>query len=162
MLSELEEDIKMYEDNEISAIEAKHVDKCYEDIDPINPMIVDNPIDPGHICSLLVAEHEKSKFKCNIGSTTVGKGIYITDDDTVQTEDETSIESTNSDIESPSEMSDEDLDPSDEEMLDEYFTCSSAYAEKPKGITPEKLSKVWKNRLGISKENIKSYKPTLC
>ena len=40
--------------------------------DPVDEMNIDNPIDPGHICALLMQEHEKAKFKCNIGSTHVG------------------------------------------------------------------------------------------
>merc|ERR1712197_305763 len=112
-------------------------------------------MDPQQICSLLVEEHEISKFKTTIGSTDVNDSKYLVDDVTVETVDETSDEESS---EGTSDENESDDDYSyvhfdDEEDLEEAM-IKATHAGVPKGITPEKLSKVWRIDLETAKRTI--------
>ena len=91
------------------------------------------------------------------------KSKFLVDDATVTTAEDTESEASEDETLASADdndskamhSSDEDYDVNDEEALEQYFTCSSAHAGKPKGISPEKLSKVWRIDLETAKRTLK-------
>merc|ERR1711884_969138 len=93
-------------------------------------------LDPQQICSLLVEEHEMSKFKTTIGSTDVSESKYLVDDITVETVDETSDEesSEGTSVENESDDDYSYVHFENEEELEEAMV-KATHAGLPRGVT---------------------------
>jgi hypothetical protein len=152
MLSEVTEDETLHVNSAVSVLEATTVDKLFENREALNP---DTPtkhaMDPGELCSLMAERHTDAQFTASVGATHPCMRPYLFDEVTVETVDNSddeddecnSTSSDNDDNEDSDEEFDTHIDCEDEDALD-AFMARATHAEKPKGVSAEDLSKVWK------------------
>ena len=163
LLSEIEEDPTFCTDYSISKVEAVTMDNHFEQRDMVMPIAVNKAIDPLDLSAMIVSKGIDAQFMATVGATRPRMKPYLFDDVTVTATD-TSDEESNSDSDSDSNGNENDdletlrsenttIDPEDEEQLD-AFMASATHGGKPKGISPETLSKVWRIDLETAKRTI--------
>ena len=94
-----------------------------------------------------------AQFMASIGSTSACHRKHVLDDTTVVTMETTDEEASDSEEDNSEDESDFELDPDDEDALD-AFMSSAAHAGKPKGISAEQLSKVWRIDLATAERTL--------
>ena len=162
ILSEIEEDPTFNADFSISKVEALAMDNHFEQRDMATATSVQQAIDPYELCALMVSRGIDGQFMATVGATYPTKKNYLFDDVTDTTYDTSDEESNDSASETNGSENDDlvdtgsentTIDPEDEEQLD-AFMASAAHGGKPKGISPETLSKVWRIDLETAKKTI--------
>ena len=163
LLTEVEDDPTLQINSAVGAIEASAIDSLFEKREPLVPLMSTRAaIDPYELCSMMAERHEDTKFMEAVGATYPYKGKEHFDDiavETVESKEDTETDdnddsdnSSMSDTESESET--ESIHFSDEEALD-AFMVSAAHAGKPKGVSAEHLSKIWRIDLESAKNTLK-------
>jgi hypothetical protein len=163
LLAEVEDDPTFQVNSVVGAIEASTIGSLFEKIQPLVPLKSTRAaIDPYELCSMMAKRLEDTKFMAAVGATYPYKGKELFDDITVETvESEEDTETDDNDNSDNSSMSDtesesetESIHFSDEEALD-AFMVSAAHAGKPKAISAEYLSKIWRIDLESAKNTLK-------
>ena len=140
LLSDIQEDVSLNNEHQISDVEARMVDTNFEGIDLTPEPSEHKTIDVYQLEALMAMQNADAQFMKSIGSTTVCKDEFPLDSllnediDQTMSDQDTMDDSESEDTQSMSTIphSIMDLDPENEDELDAYMECS-AHTDRPKG-----------------------------
>ena len=161
LLSEVLEDSSATAKLKVSSMEMKAVADVFDQMDPttVNHLTDTEAFsDHERLCAALLAGRDVAQFMATVGATTAinSQGLWD-DEDTAETASMTDEDSCDTDTHmSEDDESDEQVpfDLNNKEEHEAHF-ASATHAEKPKGVSPETLSKVLKIDLETAKRTLK-------